>query len=437
MSDDEGSNGIFEDAVAAKNSKNWEARLKEAREKRARVLSGAQGEAQEKPTLKPSETEHLPRPDETKIEEIVSDRVRSLHLEEPKTRKKPLVRAGIILAALVCGAILQWAVTHIAGTWRSTGGRPPASLDAATETLPEIEELLSDRAPTVRIAESPAPRDTQAAEDLADSASSEVAPVSTPATIEEAEGAITGASLDQSVSVEALVTPPVPAEGISAADDQDRVEPRPPTPEAEPAVSLSPPAIFIPPQLEPILATASSADIQTLFPASAEPPWRHTNRSNKDSFSQTSLMVLDPVQQEITFSAAPSYAEVKPLSPAQSPIDLEVSLFVPLRVSQDASSRALELLTQGRATVVSTDRVGFRVRETQVRFYHPSDAENAALAADALGGILRDFTNSGSKTRPGRIEVYLAGSGGASSRNSDPRPTAFDNFIARILGELR
>ncbi|MCA0908078.1 hypothetical protein LCM27_16890 [Ruegeria marisrubri] len=431
MSDDEGGNGIFEDAVAAKNSKNWEARLKEAREKRARVLSGAQGEAQEKPALKPSETEHLPRPDETKIEEIVSDRVRSLHLEDPKTRKKPLVRAGIILAALVCGAFLQWAVTHIAGTWRPTGGTPPASLDAATETLPEIEELLSDRASIVRIDEPPAP---QAAEDPADPASSQVAPVSNPAIIEEVEDAITGATLDQSVSVEAVVTSPGPAEDISAADDQDRVEPIPP---AEPAVSVSPPAIFIPPQLEPILATVSSADVQTLYPASAEPPWRHTNRSNKDSFSQTSLMVLDPVQQEITLSAAPSYAEVKPLSPTQSPIDLEVSLFVPLRVSQDASSRALELLTQGRATVVSTDRVGFRVRETQVRFYHPSDAENAALAADALDGILRDFTNSGSKTRPGRIEVYLAGSGGTSSRNSDTRPTEFDKFIARILGELR
>ena len=84
MSDEESGNGIFEDAVAAKNSNNWEARLKEAREKRARVLSGAQGEAQEKPALKPSETEHLPRPDETKIEEILSDRVRSLHLEETK-----------------------------------------------------------------------------------------------------------------------------------------------------------------------------------------------------------------------------------------------------------------------------------------------------------------------------------------------------------------
>ena len=199
-----------------------------------------------------------------------------------------------------------------------------------------------------------------------------------------------------------------------------------------------PPAIFIPPQLEPILATDFFCGCSNpMFPASAEPPWRHTNRSNKDGFSQTSLMVLDPVLQEITLSAAPSYAEVKPLSPAQSPIDLEVSLFVPLRVSQDASSRALELLKQGRATVVSTDRVGFRVRETQVRFYHPSDAENAALAADALDGILRDFTNSGSKTRPGRIEVYLAGSGGASSRNSDTRPTEFDKFIARILGELR
>jgi len=435
MSDEEGGNGVFEDAVAAKNSKNWEARLKEAREKRARVLSGAQGEAQEKPALKPSETEHLSRPDETKIEEIVSDRVRSLHLEEPKNRNKPLVRAGIILAALVCGAVLQWGVTNIAGIWRSTSGTPPPSLDAATETLPEIEELLSDRASIVRIDEPLAPRDTQAEEEPTDPASSQGAPVSTPPIIEEAEDAITGASRDQSVSVEAVVTSPVPAEDISNADGQSELEPGSPGP--EPALSLSPPAIFIPPQLEPILATASSADVQTLYPASAEPPWRYSNRSNKDNFSQVSLMILDPALQEITLSAAPSFAEVKPLLPVQPPIDLEVSLFVPSRVSQEASSRAYELLTQGRATVVSTDRVGFRVRETQVRFYHPSDAENAALAADALDGVLRDFTNSGNKTRPGRIEVYLAGSGGASQGGSDQQPTEFDSFIARILGELR
>lgn len=434
MSDEEGSSGIFEDAVAAKNSKNWEARLKEAREKRAKVLGGAQDETQERPVLKPSETEYLSRPDETKIEEIVSDRVRSLHLEEPKVRKKPLVRAGIVLAALVCGAVLQWGVTNIAGIWRFTEGKAPASLDASTENLPEIEELLSDRAPTVRSARPPDTQDTQTEGELTDSAAPEVAPSSSLAIVEETGDSITGTPLDQNASVETVVTSPVPAEDLSGTD---AVKPRPRVPDQEPAASSSPPAIFIPAQLEPILAAAFSADGQTLFPAPVEPPWRHANRSNKDSFSQASLIPYDPVPQEITLSSVPSFAEVKPLLSVQSPIDLEVSLFVPSRVSQEASSRAFELLTQGRATVVSTDRVGFRVRETQVRFYHPSDAENAALAADALDGVLRDFTNSGNKTRPGRIEVYLAGSGGASQRGSDQQPTEFDSFIARILGELR
>ncbi|WP_170760929.1 hypothetical protein [Ruegeria lacuscaerulensis] len=114
-------------------------------------------------------------------------------------------------------------------------------------------------------------------------------------------------------------------------------------------------------------------------------------------------------------------------------------MFVPVEVSAEASDNALDVLTSGRASVVATARVGFSVKETQVRYYHPGDAEEAMLAAGALGGISRDFTNSATKTRPGRLEVYLAGNGASSGqkRNLRGQPNQFDVFIARLLDELR
>ncbi len=111
----------------------------------------------------------------------------------------------------------------------------------------------------------------------------------------------------------------------------------------------------------------------------------------------------------------------------------DVSLFVPNRVSEETGARALSLLNGGRANVVDTARVGYSVRNTQVRYYHAQDAAVAGLAAEALGGISRDFTSSDSKTRPGHIEVYLAGNAQRATRNTATRPSGFEQFLARIL----
>ncbi|WP_298851461.1 hypothetical protein [uncultured Ruegeria sp.] len=437
MPDNEGSGGTLEDAVAAKTSQTWESRLKEAREKRAAILARAPEEVREEPELISSETENKPPPDEPEIEEIISDRVRSLHLDEPQARKKPINRTAMILAALVCGAFLQWAVAKFVGDWRSTDGEDPASLNTSSENLPEIEELLSDRTPAAEHANPTDQKETISAGILTGSDEPEAGPVSNPPHVSDPEDAINSTPDDPNVLVEAAVTAPAPAKSVSSSEDKQIPEPVPQVPELEPELSSMPPAVFIPAQLEPALSTYNPSDVQPLLSVPVLLPIRQPNPLNKNSILPISLPNFDPIPQEITIAAVPYYAEIKPLPPAQSPIDLEVSLFVPSRVSQDASSRALDLLTQGRATVVATARVGFRVKQTQVRYYHPDDAGNAALAADILGGVARDFTSSGSKTRPGRIEVYLAGSGSGPRRSSDPQPTEFDKFIARILNELR
>lgn len=153
-------------------------------------------------------------------------------------------------------------------------------------------------------------------------------------------------------------------------------------------------------------------------------------------FNSDSSSVFDPAPEQ---PVLPVYAEGDSLLAADPALAMEVFLFVPARVSADARGKALDVLAGGRARVVSTARVGFSVKQTHVRYYHPDDAEKAMLAADALDAISRDFTGSATKTRPGQIEVYLAGKGGRVDQNQRPQsqPNEFEEFIASLLDELR
>ena len=76
--------------------------------------------------------------------------------------------------------------------------------------------------------------------------------------------------------------------------------------------------------------------------------------------------------------------------------------------------------------------MNYTIRQTQVRYYHRDDAAEAAATAEALGGIARDFTDTARKPKPGRLEVYLAGSGG--SQATPARMNEFERFLRRLLG---
>ncbi|WP_050604682.1 hypothetical protein [Ruegeria sp. 6PALISEP08] len=391
MSDDEGGNGIIEDAIAATHSKTWETRLKEAREKRAGVLAEAKPDAREPPRLKPAEIDLLPPADEAEIDEIVSERVRSLNLDEPRGKRTSRSRVVAVVAALFCGAFLHWVATQVFATWQATSEPSVAQTKGSvgpTETndvvLPEIASAaLLPKGPTESEPKDPAPK-----------------------TLLETK-------------TKAL------------ADDTED------PPDKEIAISFTPPVVFLPVSLAPVSEDFTPQITQVSLSTSVAPQILNPNHLKEKDFSNKTHVVFDPLPHEVTVSAAPPYAEVKPLISQKSFIDLDVSLFVPGRVSEDVSNRVLELLTRSQANVVATARVGYRVRETQVRFYHPDDAENASLAAQALGGVARDFTASGSKTRPGRIEVYLAGSGGGANRTAQQQPTGIETFIERLLNELR
>ncbi|WP_171097324.1 hypothetical protein [Ruegeria sp. HKCCD7255] len=120
--------------------------------------------------------------------------------------------------------------------------------------------------------------------------------------------------------------------------------------------------------------------------------------------------------------------------PPKPVIDVAVSVFVPAGVSSDISADALDALKGGQAEIVASALVGYSVKQTQVRFYHQADAERAGLAAEALGGIARDFTNAASKTQPGHIEVYLEGQGGGRTRNPS---RSIEQFVTRLVNEFR
>ncbi|MFY2826055.1 hypothetical protein [Ruegeria sp. MALMAid1280] len=90
-------------------------------------------------------------------------------------------------------------------------------------------------------------------------------------------------------------------------------------------------------------------------------------------------------------------------------------LYAPNRLPQEAVDSVVADLTTTGHELNATARVGFRVSQSNVRFYHRQDAAKAAALAKDAGALLRDFTGSKTKTPSGVVELYLAGDGFSSS----------------------
>ncbi len=344
MSDAKGSTGAFEDLDTAHQTVRWEARLDLARQQRAKILAKTNGAGRAKP-----EQNEVPC-NASKDAPSVSTEVKIEHdlstpdtdARKPRDERQRVHSVGlIVLAALLCGAFLEW------GSSKLSGG------------LQEIHAM-------------PARQPTAAPE---------------PTAGEKPEPAKVG---------------PVPASlGIGPEVPGDRLGH---------SLALIPPSKFV------FSGSPGPLPEQELYPYS----------------------VLES-ESALLESGILSGEEIDRLGVTDAVSTIEVALFVPANVSSEASERALGVLKDGQAKVVASARVGYSVRETHVRYYHPNDAVNAVLAADALGGISRDFTQSGTKTPPGRIEVYLAGTGGRSGQrtNSQSSQTEFEKFLARLLEEIQ
>jgi amino acid permease len=80
-----------------------------------------------------------------------------------------------------------------------------------------------------------------------------------------------------------------------------------------------------------------------------------------------------------------------------------------IAMSGDLKNPAKSLLSAAGYAVDRTVRVDFRISQTNVRYFHPEDAELAAGVAEAVAGTARDFTDYRPSPDPGTIEVWLEG----------------------------
>ncbi|MFK7882454.1 hypothetical protein [Roseobacter sp.] len=94
--------------------------------------------------------------------------------------------------------------------------------------------------------------------------------------------------------------------------------------------------------------------------------------------------------------------------------------FAPTSVTADQIESNTQTLASTGLPVASVNRVNFKVSKTHVRYYNRQDEEVAQAVAAEVGGVARDFTTAANAPPPGRVEVWLAGSGNPSGTVSKP-----------------
>lgn len=132
-------------------------------------------------------------------------------------------------------------------------------------------------------------------------------------------------------------------------------------------------------------------------------------------------------------------------APAASLFPGPVILHAPESVADAALAEVVDRLGAAGVPVGDPSRVGFTVSESNVRYFHAADAEAAAAVAEAIGARLRDFTSFAPSPPDGTIEVWLAGTGSASTsapRKATTRAPSTGNpqllnLRNRILQQLR
>ncbi len=102
--------------------------------------------------------------------------------------------------------------------------------------------------------------------------------------------------------------------------------------------------------------------------------------------------------------------------PAPTNVVVAFRLFSPTNVPQSIVDSVVTNLTSTGHELSGQARVGLKITQSNVRFYHKQDEERAAALARDSGAVLRDFTGSNSKTPIGIIELWLAGQSGDIAR---------------------
>ncbi|SPH23323.1 hypothetical protein DEA8626_02387 [Defluviimonas aquaemixtae] len=91
--------------------------------------------------------------------------------------------------------------------------------------------------------------------------------------------------------------------------------------------------------------------------------------------------------------------------------DAIVFVHAPTSVAEAELVDVMAKLVGGGYTLDPARRVSFSISKSNVRFFHPGDAELARALADRIGASARDFTSYEPAPPTGTIEIWLSGSG--------------------------
>ncbi|WP_170330811.1 hypothetical protein [Ruegeria arenilitoris] len=152
------------------------------------------------------------------------------------------------------------------------------------------------------------------------------------------------------------------------------------------------------------------------------------------------LLIAAPRKQPLdaTVHVALPIEEIEPPATISQSRGATFRLYAPNRLSDDDVDTVVADLTTTGHELSGTARVGFRVSQSNVRFYHRQDAAKAAALAEDAGALLRDFTGSKSKTPSGVVELWLAGKGyGNSPTKRTTKRSSRNGTANNPLNQLR
>ncbi len=87
----------------------------------------------------------------------------------------------------------------------------------------------------------------------------------------------------------------------------------------------------------------------------------------------------------------------------------EVRVMVPDAASGKVEQAAVDSIRSAGFTVQRSKPVGYRVKETHVRYYHEGDRAAAEALAQAVGADVRDFVGTSDSVPAGGLELWLSG----------------------------
>jgi hypothetical protein len=188
-----------------------------------------------------------------------------------------------------------------------------------------------------------------------------------------------------------------------------------------------------PPKEKPASAPAKPADPVTTEAAA-------TASREKPAAQPPDAVAAKPAEKPA--EPKPETAEAE--KPKVPPSDSTVRIYAPRSVAQGELDTVGTTLRDAGIVKQSSDRVGYNVGESQVRYYHKGDAGEARRIATAMKATPRDFTSHQPAPAEGTLEVYLAGtSPGGTRRRSAPQPplaeatAAVQSFVNNLAAQIR